>query len=69
MNGLPELPLSGLTVENLRAESERGIILRNADGLKLDGIRLQSAQLPALQITKCSNVTITDSDELLLARS
>jgi polygalacturonase len=69
VNGLPELPLAGLTVENLRADSERGIILRNADGLKLDGIRLQTAQLPALQITKCSNVTITDSDELLLTRS
>ncbi|KUP26398.1 glycoside hydrolase family 28 protein [Paenibacillus sp. DMB5] len=69
VNGLPELPLAGLTVEKLRADSEQGIILRNADGLKLDGIRLQTAQLPALQITKCSNVTITDSDELLLARS
>lgn len=68
VNGLPELPLAGLTVENLQAVSERGIILRNADGLKLDNIRLQSGGLPTLQFQKCRNVSVTNSEQLSLAR-
>lgn len=69
MNGLPELPLAGLTVENLQAVSKRGIILRNGDGLRLDNISLQTAELPEVQIHKCSNVSVTNSEQLSISRS
>ncbi|MEK5448882.1 glycoside hydrolase family 28 protein [Paenibacillus sp. FSL R7-0331] len=69
VNGLPELPLSELTVENLQAVSKRGIILRNGDGLRLDNISLQTEELPEVQIHKCSNVSVTNSDQLSISRS
>ncbi|MNN51249.1 hypothetical protein D3C81_1658760 [compost metagenome] len=66
VNGLPELPLESLTVENFHAVSERGIILRHASGLTLDGVTLQTAELPKLQMHKCSEVSILRSGDLAI---
>ncbi|WNS46504.1 glycoside hydrolase family 28 protein [Paenibacillus sp. MMS20-IR301] len=69
VNGLPELPLAGLSVENFHAVSEQGMVLRYADGLKLDGIRLDAQQLPLLKLHKCSNVELTRSSGLVLTEA
>lgn len=64
VNGLPEMPLAALTVENFSAISRRGIILRHAAGLKLDRIRLQTQEEPQVQMHKCSDVELLRSGEL-----
>lgn len=64
VNGLPEMPLAGLSVENFHAVSERGIVLRHADSLSLDRIQLQTAKLPKLQMQQCSNVSLLRSEDL-----
>ncbi|WP_342480342.1 glycoside hydrolase family 28 protein [Paenibacillus sp. FSL L8-0340] len=64
VNGLPEMPLAGLSVENFHAVSERGIVLRHADSLSLDRIQLQTAKLPKLQMHQCSNVSLLRSEDL-----
>lgn len=69
VNGLPEMPLANLTVEQFHAVSERGIILRNAAGLTLDRISLQTAELPKITMHKCSQVTLTGSEDLTLTES
>ncbi|MGN7761001.1 glycoside hydrolase family 28 protein [Paenibacillus sp. 22594] len=69
VNGLPEMPLAGLAVENFHAVSERGIILRHAEGVLLDRISLQTPAVPALQIHSSSGVTLTNSGDLVLTES
>lgn len=66
VNGLPEMPLAALTVENFTAISRRGIILRHAAGLKLDRIRLQTQEEPQVQMHKCSDVELVRSGELAI---
>lgn len=66
VNGLPEMPLAALTVENFSAISRRGIILRHAAGLKLDRIRLQTQEEPQVQMHKCSDVELVRSGELAI---
>lgn len=66
VNGLPEMPLAALTVENFTAISKRGIILRHAAGLKLDRIRLQTQEEPQVQMHKCSDVELVRSGELAI---
>ncbi|WP_405109636.1 glycoside hydrolase family 28 protein [Paenibacillus sp. FSL K6-1217] len=66
VNGLPEMPLAALTVENFSAVSGRGIILRHAAGLKLDRIRLQTQEEPQVQLYKCSDVELVRSGELAI---
>lgn len=64
VNGLPEMPLSGLAVRGFHAVSERGLILRHAEAMLLDRISLQTPAAPALQMYKCSDVTVTRSGDL-----
>lgn len=68
VNGLPEMPLAGLTVDNFHAVSERGIVLRHAEGLKLDRIRLETQVAPPVQMQRCSNVTLIRSGELVITQ-
>jgi len=56
VNGLPELPLSRLTIEGFDAETERGVVARYADGLKLERLRLRTADEPVVSLHRCANV-------------
>ncbi|MFC4304016.1 glycoside hydrolase family 28 protein [Cohnella boryungensis] len=54
INGLPELPLQGLTVEGFTAESVNGVIARYADRLTLGGLRLRVAAEPEIRLHACT---------------
>ncbi|MDG0792288.1 hypothetical protein OMP38_16485 [Cohnella ginsengisoli] len=58
INGLPELPLEGLTVENFIAETANGVVARHADRLTLRGLRLQVATEPEIRLHACTNTDI-----------
>lgn len=66
VNGLPEMPLADLTIEKFHAVSDRGIVLRHATGLKLDRIRLQTSEMPKITAHRCSHVTLTHSEDLMI---
>ncbi|MCQ4085471.1 glycoside hydrolase family 28 protein [Saccharibacillus sp. JS10] len=57
VNGLPEMPLSNLHVENFRAASRKGIVLRYGDGITFNQVELQTHQQPQLTAHNCCNVT------------
>lgn len=63
VNGLPEMPLAGLSVENFRAVSRRGLVLRHAEDLTLTGIQLQTEETPKVHMHKCSNVSLVQMDD------
>jgi polygalacturonase len=58
VNGLPEKPLEGLTIEGFEAETVHGVLVRYADQLKLSGLALRTAVQPAIQLYKCTNESI-----------
>ena len=58
VNGLPEMPLRNLRIEKLRATSEKGIVLRHADGIELDNIALRTRERPQLTVHRCRNVNL-----------
>lgn len=58
VNGLPELPLCALTVEGLEAEAVRGVVARNADGMKLERLKLRTETKPEIQLYRCTNEMI-----------
>ncbi|ASA23619.1 glycoside hydrolase family 28 protein [Paenibacillus donghaensis] len=64
INGLPEQPLAGLTVEGLRAAAVQGIVGRYAESLTLSEIRLQTKETPAIRLHGCGNVQLIDSEGL-----
>ncbi|ANY67902.1 glycoside hydrolase [Paenibacillus sp. BIHB 4019] len=55
INGLPELPLSGLTVDGLEATAVNGVIARYADHLKLEKLKLHTSTLPEVQLYQCNH--------------
>ncbi|NOU81507.1 glycoside hydrolase family 28 protein [Paenibacillus sp. LMG 31459] len=69
VNGLPEMPLAELTVENFSAVSKRGMVLRYASNLKLDLIRLRTEEAQPVKMHKCSHVELIRSGELLITES
>jgi Endopolygalacturonase len=58
INGLPELPLSNLTVEDFAAESVNGVIARHADKLTLRGVRLRVETEPEIQLHACTDTEL-----------
>jgi polygalacturonase len=58
VNGLPEKPLEGLTVEGFEAEAVHGVIVRYADQLRLSGLALRTAVEPDIQLYNCTNESI-----------
>ncbi|MBB3113359.1 polygalacturonase [Paenibacillus phyllosphaerae] len=63
INGLPELPLSRLTVDGFEAETVRGVVGRNADQLKLARLKLRTAVLPEVQLTHCTLAEMIEPED------
>lgn len=62
VNGLPELPVSGLKVQHFRAAAKRGIVLRHAENVVLEEIGIKLQQTPAADIQQCSGVRLLWSE-------
>lgn len=68
VNGLPEMPLSDLSITSFRAMSRQGIVLRNADRLLLDEIVLhtQEEDQPKITAHRCKDIRLIRSGELVV---
>lgn len=58
LQGLPEMNLQNITLENIYIEADNGITCVDADGIHADGIRLITKNSPAINISNCSNIDI-----------
>lgn len=57
-NGLPELPVRNIQVENMVVTDARtGVVISRVDGVKMSGLDVE-ADGPAVQIENASDVTI-----------
>ena len=62
MQGLPELNLQNIVLENIDIESEHGLTSIDVNGLSIKGIRLVTKKLPVLSFTNTLNVEIEKLD-------
>lgn len=58
LNGLPEMPISELTIDGLYAVANRGVIGRYVDLMALADIRLDIEADEQIELVQCSNVTL-----------
>ncbi|MCD8185241.1 MAG: glycoside hydrolase family 28 protein [Rikenellaceae bacterium] len=57
-NGLPEMNVRNVTVENAVLQTTRGIVINESDQVKLSNIVIQQKTGPAVEMNQAKNVTI-----------
>ncbi|WP_309119657.1 glycoside hydrolase family 28 protein [Paenibacillus sp.] len=63
INGLPEQPLTGLTVDGFAADTDRGIVGRHAQDVTLKNVRLAVRRGEPILLDHCRNVSYAGADE------
>ncbi|WP_438446443.1 glycoside hydrolase family 28 protein [Gorillibacterium sp. sgz5001074] len=58
INGLAEMPVEGLTIRNYLAEAKQGVVCHNAKKLRLEDLRLTTAEGPLVKLHQCEEVDI-----------
>jgi polygalacturonase len=58
LEGLPELNLEHITLENIDIEADNGLECRDANGLSIKGLRLRTQKMPAIRLVNSMNVDI-----------
>ncbi|MBW3634978.1 MAG: glycoside hydrolase family 28 protein [Armatimonadetes bacterium] len=58
MRGLPEMPIEAITIENMRVESERGVLLQDARDISLREVQVVVPALPVLEIRNVGNLSV-----------
>jgi hypothetical protein len=62
LEGLPELSLDNITLENIDIEAENGLECHDVNGLTIKGLKLKTQKFPAICINNSTNV---DVDKLI----
>ncbi|OFY67098.1 MAG: glycoside hydrolase [Bacteroidetes bacterium RBG_13_43_22] len=62
LQGLPELYLENVTLENIDMKAEHGMACSDASGISVKGFRLETKNQPALRFMNCMNVNIEELD-------
>jgi polygalacturonase len=57
LQGLPEMNLKNIKLDNVRIEATRGIEMVDADGIEMTGVYVQSSQGPVLQLKNIKNTS------------
>lgn len=60
--GLPEMPLENIKVENSVFKSNKGITIFDSDGISFRNVTLISDKFPAIQISKSEDITLDNVD-------
>lgn len=58
LEGLPELNLEHITLDNIDIEAVNGLECRDANGLSIKGLRLRTQKMPAIRLVNSMNVDI-----------
>jgi len=58
LEGLPELNLEKITLENIDIEADNGLECHDANGLSIKGLRLVTQKIPAIRLVNSMNVDI-----------
>lgn len=58
INGLPELPVEGLTLRNYKASCRRGAVVNHAVKLRLEEVRLHTAEGPLVKLHQSREVEL-----------
>ncbi|MGC8571117.1 MAG: glycoside hydrolase family 28 protein [Caldivirga sp.] len=64
INGLPEMPIEDLVMENIRVNSSKGIFIENAVNVKLSKVRVLAKEKPVLSLNNVRNLILEDADYL-----
>ena len=59
INGLPEMSIKNMRLENVSVESKRGAYIADADGVELHNCRIVPKSGPAFTVIQSRNITIT----------
>ncbi len=59
-NGIPEKPITGITLENCRIVSDKGADLRYSGGVRMDGVHIRQQDGPAYTFANCGSVVMED---------
>jgi len=60
LQGLPELNLENVTIENMDVTAENGLTCIDSKDIRINHLRLDIENQPPLRFVNCSNVDITD---------
>jgi len=63
IQGLPEMPIESVTIENVNVESKLGILLMDAAAILIKDINVQPKDETILTFDNCSNITIENMEE------
>jgi DNA sulfur modification protein DndE len=58
INGLPEMAINNMVLENVSVSSKRGVFIADADGIRFDGCRIAPESGPVFTIIQSRNVTV-----------
>ena len=58
INGLPEMPIKHIILDNVSVEANRGVSCVDADGIELNGCRIISRATPVVSVSTGKNITI-----------
>lgn len=58
LQGLPEMPLENVVIENLQLQAENGIICKDAKGITLRNVSLTAEKTPMIEIADTQNLLI-----------
>jgi DNA sulfur modification protein DndE len=59
LNGLPEMPIRDMVLENVTVLSRRGATIADADGVRLENCRIEPRTGPVLHVIQSRNVTVS----------
>jgi polygalacturonase len=65
MRGLPEMPIEGITLEQIRITAKEGVYLAEAKDITLRGVQVQADKIPVLNCHNVTNLTMERVDGLL----
>lgn len=60
LQGLPEMNLENVLLENIEIECERGLQCIDADGIVINDLRLYTSEFPAMTFMNAKNISLTN---------